>query len=80
MVAKNKVVVVGDEDNAPDAVSSDRDPEKTPQPKPEKSNAKISDQISHEKLEELAPSGEGAYILDKIDNISEEEAVEIIRE
>ncbi|KAK3901545.1 OPT oligopeptide transporter protein-domain-containing protein [Staphylotrichum tortipilum] len=36
--------------------------------------------IPHELLEELAPNGEGEYILDKINNMTEEEAVAIIRE
>jgi hypothetical protein len=40
----------------------------------------IGDQISHEMLEELAPNGEGEYILDKINNMTEEEAVAIIQE
>jgi len=36
-------------------------------------------QISHEMLEILAPNGEGDYILDKISNMTEDEAVEIIQ-
>ncbi|TKW49326.1 hypothetical protein CTA1_1357 [Colletotrichum tanaceti] len=38
----------------------------------------ISDQVSREKLEELAPNGEGKYILERIDGMSEEEALEIV--
>lgn len=40
----------------------------------------IGSQIPHELLEELAPNGEGEYILDKINNMTEEEAVAIIQE
>ncbi|KAJ4390864.1 oligopeptide transporter 6 [Gnomoniopsis smithogilvyi] len=38
------------------------------------------DEIPHEMLETLAPNGEGEYILDKINNMSEEEAVAIVDE
>lgn len=38
------------------------------------------DEISHEMLETLAPNGEGEYILDKINNMSEDEAVAIVEE
>jgi hypothetical protein len=53
------------------------DPEKTP---PQASEEMWGDQISHEKLEELAPNGEGDYVLDKIKNMTEEEAIAIIQE
>jgi hypothetical protein len=56
----------------------DSDPEKTPY-----ANAtgdRYGDQISHEMLEVLAPNGEGDYILGKINNMSEEEALAIIQE
>src|ERR1700753_1257438 len=53
------------------------DPEKTPA---QGSHEQIGDQITHEMLEELAPNGEGEYILDKINNMSEEEALAIIQE
>lgn len=38
------------------------------------------DEIPHEMLETLAPNGERAYILDKINNMSEDEAVAIVEE
>ncbi|TVY86887.1 Oligopeptide transporter [Lachnellula willkommii] len=41
---------------------------------------RFGDQIPHLMLETLAPNGEGDYILDKINNMTEDEAVEIIRE
>lgn len=53
---------------------------------PEKAQAEghngrqIGDQISHEMLEELAPNGEGDYILEKVNGMTEEEALEIIKE
>ncbi len=34
----------------------------------------------HEMLEELAPNGETEYILDKINNMTEDDALDIIRE
>jgi hypothetical protein len=40
----------------------------------------FGDQIPHEMLEELAPNGETEYILDKINNMTEEEAIKIIKE
>ncbi len=40
----------------------------------------IGAQIPHQLLEELAPNGESQYILDKINNMTEEEAVAIIQE
>jgi hypothetical protein len=40
----------------------------------------MGDQISHELLEVLAPNGEGEYILNIINNMTEEEAVAIITE
>ncbi|KAI1333731.1 OPT oligopeptide transporter protein-domain-containing protein [Xylariaceae sp. FL0016] len=57
----------------------------SPSPDPEKNpitvtHDRIGDQISHELLEELAPNGEGDYILDKINNMTEEEAFAIIEE
>jgi len=41
---------------------------------------RIGDQIPHEMLEELAPNGEGEYILEKINTMTEEEALAIIEE
>jgi hypothetical protein len=52
------------------------DPEKVPQVTTER----FGDQISHAKLEELAPNGEGDYILEIINNMTEDEAIEIIKE
>jgi hypothetical protein len=40
----------------------------------------IGDQIPHEILEELAPNGEGEYILGIINSMSEEEAMAIVHE
>jgi hypothetical protein len=44
------------------------------------SNGRFGDQISSEMLKELAPNGEEEYILDKINNMTEEEAIAIIQE
>jgi hypothetical protein len=41
---------------------------------------RIGDQVPHRMLEELAPNGEGEYILDKINSMTEEEAIAIIQE
>jgi hypothetical protein len=41
---------------------------------------RIGDEIPHGLLEELAPNGEGEYILDKVNNMTEEEALAIIAE
>ncbi|KAI0018181.1 OPT oligopeptide transporter protein-domain-containing protein [Xylariomycetidae sp. FL0641] len=41
---------------------------------------RIGDQIPHRLLEELAPNGEGEYILEKINGMTEEEAIGIISE
>lgn len=57
---------------------STADPEKAPHHVGEDEN--WGDQIPHEMLETLAPNGETEYILDKINNMSEEEAVEIVTE
>ena len=43
-------------------------------------HGQIGDQIPHEMLEELAPNGEGEYILEKINTMSEEEALAIVQE
>ncbi|KAG7284635.1 hypothetical protein NEMBOFW57_009243 [Staphylotrichum longicolle] len=58
--------------------SPNQDPEK-PQYRPT-GHERIGDQIPHRLLEELAPNGEGEYLLDKINNMTEEEAVAIIQE
>ncbi|GKT92254.1 oligopeptide transporter protein [Colletotrichum tofieldiae] len=73
-----KAETVG-EDPTP-ARDGDEDIEKVPAQVNHNPEQKISDQISHEKLEELAPNGEGEYILGKINGMSEEEALEIIEE
>lgn len=56
----------------------DRDPEKS------KSQAttheRIGDQIPKKLLEELAPNGEGEYLLEKINSMTEEEALSIVQE
>lgn len=54
------------------------DPEKYPHTGVSEGN--WGDEIPHEMLETLAPNGEGEYILDKINNMSEDEAVAIIEE
>lgn len=54
------------------------DPEKAPHHVGEEEN--WGDQIPHEMLETLAPNGEYEYILDKINNFSEEDAINIIAE
>ncbi|KAJ9136891.1 OPT-domain-containing protein [Pleurostoma richardsiae] len=53
------------------------DPEKT---RARVTEERIGDQIPHEMLEVLAPNGEGEYILDKVNNMSEDEALAIIHE
>lgn len=70
-----KPELVEDADLVPEI--SDRDPEKTG---PRSSgHERIGDQIPHKLLDELAPNGEGEYILDKINNMTEEEAIAIVR-
>ncbi|KAF7532472.1 hypothetical protein G7054_g7913 [Neopestalotiopsis clavispora] len=64
-------------DDAVNAVPSRPDPEKMPAGA---STERVTDQIPHKMLEELAPNGETEYILDKINNMSEDEAIEIIHE
>jgi hypothetical protein len=55
---------------------SGSDPEKTPQANSER----FGDQITHEMLKDLAPNGEGDYILEKINTMTEEEALAIVQE
>jgi hypothetical protein len=43
-------------------------------------NGRFGDQIPSEMLKELAPNGEEEYILDKINNMAEDEAVAIVQE
>jgi hypothetical protein len=43
-------------------------------------NEPIGNQIPHEMLEVLAPNGETEFILDKINNMTEDEALDIIQE
>lgn len=54
------------------------DPEKAPHHVGEEAN--WGEQIPHEMLETLAPNGESEYILDKINNFNEEDAINIIAE
>ncbi|GAM42048.1 OPT oligopeptide transporter family protein [Talaromyces pinophilus] len=65
-----------DIDIAPDAFEAD--PEKKIQP--HVAAERIGDQIPHELLEELAPNGEGEYILGIINSMGEDEAVAIVHE
>jgi hypothetical protein len=65
----------GHEDRSPTTPSSEKDLEKYTGARGE-----FGDQIPHELLESLAPNGEEDYILDKINSMSEEEALAIIRE
>jgi hypothetical protein len=53
------------------------DPEKNPTGV---NTVRVVDQIPHSLLEELAPNGEGEYILERIDQMDEEEAFDIIQE
>lgn len=64
-------------DDTVDAAPARSDPEKMPAGT---TTERVGDQIPHEMLEELAPNGETDYILDKINNMSEDEAIEIIHE
>lgn len=54
------------------------DPEKTPYAGV--SDGNWGDEIPHDMLETLAPNGESEYILDKINNMGEEEAYAIVVE
>lgn len=63
------------DDVSPDPYGSD--PEKTP---PQGSHEQWGDQIPHEMMETLAPNGEEEYILDKINNMTEEDAIAIVAE
>jgi hypothetical protein len=71
-----KVEVVDEVEAAPGAPGGD--PEKLRSRSA--AHERIGDQIPHEMLEELAPNGEGEYILDKINNMTEEEAIAIVQE
>lgn len=68
-----RVTEVNQDDIRPDV----RDPEKSPS---QVRDEPVGNQIPHEMLEELAPNGEEAYILDKINNMTEEEAKQIVEE
>lgn len=61
-------------------ISPDIDTEKHPHTTGVSSEGNWGDEIPHELLETLAPNGESEYILDKINNMTEEEAVAIIDE
>ncbi|KAK6070846.1 oligopeptide transporter protein [Seiridium cupressi] len=63
-----------------DTVSAAR-PRSDPEKMPAGANTeRVGDQIPHQMLEELAPNGEAEYILDKINNMTEDEAIEILHE
>lgn len=68
-------VEIVDDEVTPNTFGSD--PEKTP---PKATDEQFGDQIPHEMLEVLAPNGEGDYILEKINSMTEEEALAIIQE
>ena len=76
MTEKIGISVVDGDDIAQDV--SDRDAEKTQGRSA--AHEGFGDQIPHEMLEVLAPNGEGEYILDKINNMTEEEALAIVTE
>lgn len=65
-------------DHGVEPYSSDQ--EKHPKSAGEETHEAWGDQISHEMLEILAPNGEGDYILDIINNMTEDEAVAIVDE
>ncbi|TVY16127.1 Oligopeptide transporter 2, partial [Lachnellula arida] len=65
-----------DDEVAPNPYGSEQE-KKNPAPGIQE---RFGDQIPHLMLETLAPNGEGDYILDKINNMTEDEAMEIIRE
>ncbi len=65
------------EDDDGIAPEVETDPEKMPTRVTE---GRFSEQIPHEMLEELAPNGEGEYLLDKINGLTEDEALDIVRE
>lgn len=65
----------GKSDIIDDGIESLSDPEKMSQ-----SAGTWGDQISATHLEELAPNGEGEYILNIINNMTEKEAVAIVTE
>lgn len=77
MAEKIGVTVVGGDDITSPNVS-DRDAEKTQA----RSGATegYADQIPDTMLKVIAPNGETEYILDKINNMTEEEAIAIIAE
>lgn len=60
-----------------EAVPSPTDPEKSPAG-PTSNTERI--EVPHEMLEELAPNGDGEYLLERINSMTEEEAIEIIAE
>lgn len=65
------------DDNGIEQNAYGSDPEKNPA---QASDEQWGDQITHEMLEVLAPNGEGDYILEKINNMTEEEAIAIVDE
>jgi hypothetical protein len=73
MSGRVRVEIINDDGIEPNALGSD--PYKTPA---QANGDQWGDQITHEMLQVLAPNGEGDYILDKINNITEEEAIAIV--
>lgn len=86
MASEPKVVDGDDIVARHDSSNSDRDPEKiqtrytTKSQEDDVSRQDFTDQIPHSMLEELAPNGEGDYIISKINDMTTEEALAIITE
>ncbi|GJN75641.1 hypothetical protein PLIIFM63780_009148 [Purpureocillium lilacinum] len=74
-MARARVEAVDDVDSSPaiQTVSEEK-------PTLSRIMSRYGDQIPHEMMETLAPNGEAEYILDKINNMSEDEAIAIITE
>ena len=74
-MARARVEAVDDVDSSPaiQTVSEEK-------PTLSRFMSRYGDQIPHEMMETLAPNGEAEYILDKINNMSEDEAIAIITE
>jgi hypothetical protein len=65
----------------PDDVSPDRDAAQVVEKIPLRvENGQFGNQIPSELLKELAPNGEEEYILDKINGMTEEEAIATVQE
>ncbi len=74
-------VADGDEQIEP-TTSGDRDSNGDPEKRPAttEQQQRYGDQIPHEMLEELAPNGEGDYLLERINAMGEDEALAIVAE